>query len=355
MVNIKNIKVTETDLKKFDSKALKKCLELANKANIKENELKAYLPHNPKITVSFDINETNSSFANAIRRCLMNEIEVKSFTFDSNKDLDTSDVFILSDFIEKQIDLLPINQEFNYNDVKIFLEKENKTDEIIDVLSDDITVLHNKENISSKILGKNIVLCRLRPAEYIKIKNIQICTGIGNNDSAKFNLLSNITYKIKNVNPILETKYGTTGVSSMVTNPTEFFISYTTHRNISKPLLVMVKCCDTLINRLTNILVDFKQISNKDHTNFTELIDLESKGDLKKIQIKGEYWTIINLICKFCYILTKGNIKFISPSLIHPEREIGIIKIIHPEFSTLIQNAIKKIISELEIVKAAFS
>jgi DNA-directed RNA polymerase subunit L len=83
-------------------------------------------------------------------------------------------------------------------------------------------------------------------------------------------------------------------------------------------------------------------------------LQLETEGNLKILQIKNENWTITNLISRFCYILTKGNIKFITSSSIHPETEIGVLKIIHPEYLKLIHDAIVKIKEELLVVKKAF-
>lgn len=350
MVKVQKIIVEEfnfhKELKNQKNKDFQKCLELVP-------DLKNYLTDKSKLTVSFELIQTNTDLANAIRRCLISEIEVLSFDFDEYKDLDVTDMFILSDFIKKQMDLLPINQEIELLDYSISLFKENKTDGIIDVLSDNITVLYKNKKVTD-LVSKNIILARLRPGKYIKINNIKIVKGIAKNHSAKFNSISNIRYKILDVDPIVETREGTSGVSSMISNPTHFSISYSTHRNISKPLKLVVECCDTLEKRLKNIQEEMKNISNKAEYYYSPLIELESSGSLKKIQIKGEYWTIVNLICRFCFILTQENIKFISPALIHPEKEIGVINISHPEFSTLIQDAIKKIILELLIIKESF-
>jgi DNA-directed RNA polymerase subunit L len=354
MVKVSHIKVTEFNLiNEINNKKnvdLQKCLALISKT-----EAQTLLTKKSKITVSFELENTNSDIANGIRRCLIDEVEVKSFDFDEYKDFVSSDPYILSDFIKKQVCLLPIDQEFNYIGVTIKLEKTNNNDEIIDVLSDDFVISGTgSQNDLEKIIGKNIVLCRLRPGETITINNIVISSGLAYKDAGKFSLISNITYEILDVDPIVETKQGQTGKSSLVSNPTHFLIKYTTHRNTEHPLKLMVKCCDTLIVRLNAIHTDMLNIKNADTSYFSNLLTLETTGNLHKIQIRDEYWTLINLICRYCYILTDSNIKFISPSLIHPEKHIGVINITHPEFSTLIQKSIKKIITELEIIKSAF-
>lgn len=54
----------------------------------------------------------------------------------------------------------------------------------------------------------------------------------------------------------------------------------------------------------------------------------------------GEYWTLANLISRYCFIVTEENIKFVAPSIIHPDKRIGVVRIIHSNFSKVIQDAI---------------
>lgn len=359
MVKVSNLKVEQhnlvKELKNQKNKDMQECLKL-----IKINEAESLLPKKDKYTVSFELKDTNSDFANAIRRCLIGEVEVAALDFDEYSDFDSSDQYILSDFIKKQINLLCVQQDYLldgkfdlYSKLDISLSKVNKTDGIIDVKSDDIIITKDGKQISD-FVGKNIVLTRLRPDCYIKIKNIKVVTGISRVDAGKFNSISNITYKILDAKPIIETREGLDGISSMKSNPVHFYIGYSTHRNISEPKKLMSLCCDTLLNRLEKILDDLKNIQNKSDQYFSSLLELESNGALKTLKIKGEYYTLVNLISRFCFILTNGNIKFVTPAIIHPDKEVGLIKIIHPEFCTLIQNAVKKIISELKDVKKAF-
>lgn len=358
VIKITKIKVDEFNLvkeltNKKNSK-LQKCRDLLSDLSLQK--VQELLPQKSKYTVSFELSQTNASLANGIRRCLRDEIETLSFDFDENKDVDSNDPFILSDFVKKQVDLLPINQDLDYSKYEITLNKENNTDEIIDVTSDDFIILDNKKKKDTRsIVGGNIVICRLRPNSHLIINNIFVSKGIAIKNAAKYNLLSNVTYKILDVDPLIETKIGHTGTSSMRSEPKTFFISYTTHRNIDKPRSVMIKCCDTLINRLKLILTEMKKISNKDVIYTSDLITLESVGDLHKIYIHGEYWTIINMITWYCYTSTKRNIKSVIPSLLHPEKEVGIVSIIHPEFSSVIQKSITNIIADLEIVKSQFN
>ena len=131
-------------------------------------------------------------------------------------------------------------------------------------------------------------------------------------------------------------------------------MGYATHRNTEKPLNIVIKACDVLITRFELIAASIAKILPKEEYYYSDLIQLETHGSIKKIQIKNENWTTINLIVRYCYILTNGNIKFITPSIIHPEIETGVIQISHPEYLKLIQNSIKKIIEEFNSIKKSF-
>lgn len=99
------------------------------------------LPKNKWHRVEFKLTNTNSGFANAIRRSLIEEIPVKHLTIDET-DINSDDEFIASmkDVIEKNIHLLPIYQEGLPADVEISLMKHNDTNDTIDVKASDMTV-----------------------------------------------------------------------------------------------------------------------------------------------------------------------------------------------------------------------
>lgn len=354
MTSVKNLKVNKLDLineiNNKKNKSMQLCIDLLTKHNIDPITI---LPKVDKLTVSFELVNSNSDIANGIRRCLMDEIPIKSFQLNEHDDLESSDPYILCDSIKKQIELLPINQEYDYSNIDISLYKKNDTDIIIDVTTDDL-IFKDKNNNLKNIVGSGILLTRLRPSETIKIKKMSIVTGIGKENYGKFSSVSNITYKILDVDPLIDTHIGNDGMSSMNSNPKHFYIEYSTHRNIEYPLKLVDTCCDILISKLQTILDDVKNISNSDKIYVSDLITLDTIDNKKVLKIKGEYWTIVNLITRYCFILTNGDIQFVSPALIHPEKEVGVINISHPEFSSLIQNSIKKIINEYKSIKTNF-
>jgi len=357
MTVVKNVKTEDFNLQKEinnkKNKSLQLCLDLLAEHNIDPTTI---LPKQSKITVSFELIDSNTDIANGLRRCLIDEIPVKSFELNEHEDLESTDPYILCDVLKKQIELLPINQEYDYSNLEISLFKKNTTDVIIDVTTDDFVFKKNDKNDKNdkNIVGSGILLTRLRPGETIKINRITITTGVGKKNYGKFSSVSNVTYKILDANPMVDTRIGSDGVSSMNFTPKHFYIEYSTHRNIEHPLNLMTTCCDILINRFEVILNDVKNIANSDKSYLSDLLTLETVDNKKILKIKGEYWTIVNLIARYCFMITNGDIAFVSPALIHPEKEIGVINIVHAEFSTLIQHSIKKIIAEYTSIKKNF-
>jgi len=331
MVIIKNIKIVED---KLNSNELKKCFNYIKSLDIDPMSL---LPKKNKYTVSFELSETNTEFANCIRRCLLDEIDVLSMNIDK---IETNDDYILFDLIKERIEMVPINQELNYSTYKISLNIENKTDCIIDVKTKDFTIKPYSDNIFSN----NVRLFKLESNCYIKIDDITITKGNALENSGKYSFLSNVFYKILDIPHISESNNKSD--NSLLSNPTHFLLKYTTYGNIS-PKNVIIKCCDTLLNRLKNILNEIESIkSEKDIPYSSDLLDIKKITDILYIYIENEYWTLINLISKYVYLEDK-NVPFVSPYIQHPDIKKGGIKIKHNQDIKILKNSIKKIILDL--------
>ncbi len=129
MPRVENIRVIELDLrallksksgKSVEAKAMSACVKLLD-----EKTLDSLLPKRPRLTVAFTLKDTDVNIANAIRRCLINEMEVFSLAFDPH-DVKTDDRFILKeDDLLKQIALLPLFQEYFWNTGSHVVEASN--------------------------------------------------------------------------------------------------------------------------------------------------------------------------------------------------------------------------------------
>jgi DNA-directed RNA polymerase II subunit RPB3 len=117
-------------------------------------------------TIKFDIENCNSSFANAIRRTIITDVETLSFNTDDyvNSDLKviTNTSSLHNEFILHRMGLLPIYtdnlENYNPDNYKFILKKSNNTSNMIDVTTNDIEVLNletNKFEDSDNFFPKN--------------------------------------------------------------------------------------------------------------------------------------------------------------------------------------------------------
>ena len=346
MVKVKNIKYTEIPFETKDKDFLK-CIEYIKSV---APDYKKYLPKNHKQRVSFELTDTNADLANMIRRFLLDEIPVLSMDL-KEKHIISDDTFILTDYLKKNIEMIPILQDDD--DIKMYMDVENPTDEIIFVYSGDITVTDKKGKIlnSDKYFTGTIPVINLRPNKSLKISDIQVVSGVGKHDAGKFILLSNISYECIDVIPTIENKYEKKGVSSLNSDPTHFKISCTTHRNLNSKKIIGL-CCEHIIDRLTKIQKELESLGSVT-VYFSDILNIETKGEVTLFHLIGEYWTVSNIISRYCYLIF-NEIQFVCSSIIHPSTEESIVKIKHPQAIKIVTDAIKKIVSDITIVKKAF-
>ena len=345
VVKIKNIKIVENNIKKS-----KHFVKLIEDIKLVEKNYEKFIP-NATHTVSFVLHNTEVEFANFIRRSLIDEIPVLSMTTPDEKII-TNDDFIINEHLSKQIELIPFKQEVK-DDLEISLKVINKTDDIITIYSGDIEIKNGNNILKTKdYMDTGIPLINLRSSKKLEIKNIELCTGIGKNDNGRHEFLNNITYEILDVEPLEETKEGRKGQSSLNSNPTEFAISYTTFGNI-EPKLVIKKFYDIMSTRLISIQNEMKKIKETDKTYISDLIELQTIGNIKEFHFIGEYWTVARLISKFVFI-EFNEIEFVASKIKHPSIEIGIVAISHPNSCKLIINAIFNILKNMDAFKKAF-
>lgn len=364
MVKVKNIKFTEIPFESKD-KNFQKCIEYIKLVDL---DYKKYLPKNPKQHLAFELEGVTSDLANCIRRCLIDEVPVYSMNV-LEEDIETDDRFILADYLRSKIEMIPFSQDITDKDAEhlsISLHVENKTDDTIFVYSRDFTIKYktrekqsdpqndkkNSDVDNSKYFTDTIPIIGLKSGKTLTIKNINIVSGIGRDNGGKFSLLSNIEYEILDVKPLGISKFNKTGESSLVSEPSHFGFGFTTYRNMNIKR-VMPACCDVIIMRLTGIAETLKNIKESDTVYFSDLIELETKGDVKLFHLKGEYWTIANVIAKYGY-LAFPDIPFICAAIDHPLTEESIVKIKHAESIKILRESVTTIISDIKNIAKAF-
>lgn len=337
---------------------------------------RALLPSKPWHYVSFILKHASSSFANGIRRALIEELPVKCMHFEE-KELDTDDEFILSDVLIKNVNLVPIQQDIEldeFDSCTVFLYKYNDTNDIMDVKASDISIVSKKvgaaldymdgkkdsdldymggkKDISlDKLIPEgNIILIRLRPGKYVKIKHITFLTGLCKDAAHRFSLLDNVSYDILDVVPY--DVFNETGTRSLESNPKEFRISYLTTGNI-KPKVVMELCCNTLSSRLEDIKAKIILYSTTDTTKKLYIADgceIKITEEMAIYKFPGEYITLAYMIAHRCFLLDE-NILYCIPAVERFDNEVAIIKIQHPDRNKLLIKAIDACIADLLYIK----
>jgi len=341
----------------INKKKLDRFLSLIKKYNNISNPLNL-LPKNEWHNVKFILSKTTSSMANAIRRVLIEELLTKCLYFDENE-LETNDEFILSDVLQKNIELLPINQYGkSLAGKEIFLNKYNETNDIINVKASDLSIIDKKTNtkmsIKTLIPASNITIIVLRPGKYVKIKKIEIIEGYAKDDAGKFSLLDNVKYDILDVEPYDNFKH--TGQRSIEHDPTKFSIEFTTCGNI-QPKQVIKKLTDMLLNKLTRVksyMTDYIKSPTEKKYYSVEGFQVEIVNELATYKIYNEYLTLSNMLAHKCYELDK-NILFCAPGVERLDSRVAFVKLKHPDRNSILLEAINACITDVKKILSAFN
>jgi DNA-directed RNA polymerase subunit L len=348
-IQMSRVKVRDVDVGKnilsgadSDCKRVKKLLE-----EVDSKELDMLMPRTYH-EVSFNFTGGSAAFANAIRRCIISDIEVYSLNINYD-DFYSDDRYLLNDYIIKQFEMIPIQQDsLNTNEfdkVRLSINKFNSSENMYQITPRDLKC-DTKHSIKDIIGQSNYVICRLRPGFRLKIENINIVKGTGSENYSKFSAISNITYRIMNFKPRVETKFHTEGTSILRSCPRDFYISYETHGNYKNPRKILSDVKQSLSNRLQNIMEDFNDVDNNTDQFFSENIEIEKQNQLHIITIKNEYRTIADLLQRYIYE-EDPTIKFITSTIDHPDSNISIVKIRHTQYKNIICNAIKTILQDI--------
>lgn len=354
-MKVTDIKIEEINHKKLNDN-LKKVISYMEKDNI-ENPLDL-LPNTPSIKVSFKLTDTFSSFANCVRRVLMEELPVKCLDFEN---FITDDKFIISDLLQKNINLIPINQDIDlksFEKLNIGIYKSNFTNAPIDIKAKDILITKDKLvkdkkpvsiiDIEKLIPNNNIKIITLNPGCTLLISKLDIISGLAIDDYGKFSLLNNVTYTPCDYESY--DNYDKKGIMSSKIDPSNFKISFTTCGNVEIKYIINL-LIETVCNRLEEIknkLVLYSQSNLKNYTNIN--IEVKYVNEMYTYEFKNEYISIIYMIAQQCYLLDK-NIKHCSRTVKRYDINTGIINIIHPEPNKILISSVDLCIKNIKELK----
>lgn len=301
------------------------------------------LPKKSSYEVTFELHNSYTALANAFNKCIIDELPTYCMTF-THKDIITDDLYILTDDWQKKISLIRIAQQPG---LKFSLDLSNKTGKIMNVNAKHLTATLNNKSIPIEqvIPGLNTIIGTLNPMTYVKINHIDVVKGLNRTDG-KFASTGPVRYQILDIKKNTEHKVISGESSTLMSNYKQFRISYQTYRNC-EPYYIIIEACNTLIERLD-------RLSNMMESKDTADIKIEIDGNVKSYHFGGEHFMIASLIAQNCFLLD-DKIPFVAPSISHPSIDVGIVKIIHSESDKLIMDAIKKSITDINIVKKAFT
>ena len=334
-------------------------------------------------TLTFDVNNCNSSFVNCLRRIIITSIETVGFR---TEDYEESDIKILentsslhNEFLLHRIGLIPINipnvSEYNPSKYKFSLNVDNKTQNIINITTNDIEVLNLETNTlektedffpRNKITNDHILLIRLKPTpdgtgEKIKLEG-KSSKGIGK-QHIRFSPVSNVCF-VNKIDPNIEAeelqKYLAQHPDSNITELKKKFKLEESERcfhinengdpnifeftiescGVIEPHNILIQGLSKIITMINKFISEFeKAVSNNDSN-----IEIKETKALMKafdITINNENHTLGHLLQSHINHLFKSNNIFVGYKNPHPLEEKIIFRI---NVNTI--NELKKIFTE---------
>lgn len=282
---------------------------------------------------SFRLENSCVSFANAIRRCMVDEVPIYALDV-LPQNIRTNDRSILQEEVIERLTSIPLNQDF-LDDLKeinltISLENTNKDEAVKQIRSDSIVVMSGDKNVTKYVLDPIHRICELSGGGFIQITNIFVNKKRSCEDG-KYSFLDTVKYDVVDMEPFVAESIGKhKGTSCLEYDPKVFDLGFVTMRNIS-PKSVIRKCCDELTGRLVAIkkdLVTYKGMEVPQKSAFlTEKIKITMDGAIAHVEMTDEFFTLSRLIAQYCYI-NHPDIKFVAPYIVHPLIRKGCVKLI---------------------------
>ena len=317
--------------------------------------LQHLVPNIPHAVISFELHQASVAFANAIRRCLTNELELKYLTVDM-ADIDIPNgTNIVKEVVLQRIESIPINQSISPNET-FKLYKNNNTLEWIDVNSDSILPIskkaekkdkkekkekkekNSKPENAHKLFTDKITICSLDVNQYICIDNIHIASARGKDNGRA--ALGIIGFKVLNQDM---------NVSSLTVHPTSFQFRMETNGNFNQALMDPIyMVIGDLERRLTIIENALKG------EEYDQGVHYSTEFNVFKLFVPNESHTIGNLMKQYIYNLDP-SIEYVNYRIIHPSKEEMVVDIKnHTDPKKICMDAITSIKKDLHTFESFF-
>lgn len=167
--------------------------------------------------ISFRVKDVDLAIINSIRRLILSEIKNVGFFFDpndfsTNKDITIThnDTPLHNEFLQHRISLIPINvsveqlENWNQDQYDFVINKENNTNSVMNIYSNDIIVVDSATNKPLPDLSKQffppdpitkdyILITKLNPNKHSKILVVAKASLKSPSVSTSFGMISNIS------------------------------------------------------------------------------------------------------------------------------------------------------------------
>ena len=308
--------------------------------------------------ISFELHNTTSEMANALRRCINSELEVLIMHFDDDSFI-SDDSFIIIHELRKRINYIPIRQ---ISGLVFSLDVYNNTDTIIPVYSESIkekkkykhdTGNETKGNThDDTMLSETVILTYLRPGKKLVIDNIYLLSGTSYKDNAAFSFPGKVSYKCLDIhvdNTDEKNKDDNMFRSSMEHVTTKYKLGIYRQKYID-PIHIVKMALKNINIKLDNI---YKIVKDADENFYSSDMEINYSKDRAVFKIFNETYTIGNLISRYGYMVdnTITNIHCIK---LHPSFNYINIEIYHPSPKNIMILAIELIKKELDAIISAF-
>lgn len=305
MVSVKNIKRGSNNI---------------NLSKTKYKNLSKYIPSVSHKVLEFELVDTGCALANAIRRCLTNELPIKYLTC-SLTDIKSDDAYIVDDIIKSRLEMIPIPQNLDMSK-KYELKYFNSSETYVDINSCEIK--YKGKQVDSLI--PDIPLCSINSQCTLTISNIVVAESHGYLNGRVSP--ARIGYKIIN--------HDMNKLSPINSDPKDFRLLVECS-GVYDPDQLVLSALNEIEKRLDAI--DFKQS--------------KVEFGVYKLLIVGETHTIGNLLSRYVFDL-KPSIDYVNMRITHPSIRECTLDVLDSNAENLIKDAIVKIKKDLNTISKSF-
>lgn len=301
-----------------------------------DENLKHLIPEYRFLDVKIHLKKTDTSISNAIRRTLIDELDIKCLHLDVDVDnVETDDNNILKHALKKSIESIVISQDVPEK-LRYSLDYINNTSTSQMVTAGALSTDHKIKTP----FNKTFRLITVQSGKYLKIKNISIKTSQGRVfGDAMHSVVFGGGHKPLDVDEYVRGK----GESSFTNRPTEYLINFRTLSNINIKWL-LTEVCKSIISRSQIFYKEAELIKWRPNIiHSSDYLDVRESDGVTHFKLKGETYTISNLIRYFIYE-KRPDIALCNFGVPHPSEDDTIINLISNDPKNTFLEALEDII-----------